>query len=150
VRYSCSFRREANIGTAKFNVEKVELMLRGKSWSSVGFDLGREIAVPERAGVYVLARVSRQYGLPVTFEVLYVGRSKNFRRRYREHAVLHEPNPALNRLVISDNQGVEFWYAVMDVSQTSEAERELIRHFLPSANRIQYKGGVLPNNAVSL
>lgn len=134
----------ANIGTANINLGEAKFMLRGRSWFTVGFDLGREIVVPERSGVYVLARISRQYGLPVTFEVLYVGKPKNLRRRYREHAVLHEPNPALNRLVVSDNQGVEFWFAVMDDSKTSEAERELIRHFLPGANRIQYKGGALP------
>lgn len=106
-----------------------------RKWSWVKYCHGLEQAVPNRSGVYTLAKVKRAFGLPVSMEIVYVGRSVNLRRRYREHNHLYEPNPALSQLA-DKAEGIEFWFLELPGAELASIEQMLIGSLQPGANRI--------------
>lgn len=87
--------------------------------------------VPQISGVYTLLKVKRVHGIPVAVDPVYVGQSRNLRRRWREHLGANEPNPSLQWL---ENE-VEFWWTALPEHQLDAAEASLIDELCPAANR---------------
>lgn len=107
--------------------------MNAKTWRSAKYGRGLERAVTEGPGIYAIASVIRIQGLPVHFEVLYVGQSMNLRRRWIEHLRRTEPNPHLHG--VANEECLEFWWKTMAAGSLDQAERELIHRLKPSANR---------------
>ena len=117
--------------------------IRARQWTQVSFEQGLEVLVPKRAGVYIIVAVHRYHGLPASLRYIYIGKSTNLRRRYREHANLSEPNPGLNRLE-GNNENYEFWWVILAHEQLANIEQSLIRSLMPEANRITYGAQFTP------
>lgn len=128
-----------------------KLVIRPKQWSQVSFEQGLEILVPKRSGVYVVVVAWRHYGLPANIRYIYIGKSNNLRRRYREHASSGELDLELNRLGGS-NEKAEFWWVTLANDELDTVERSLIRSLMPEANRVLYRGQFIQKtiNASSL
>lgn len=106
-------------------------------WKSIGLKKGLERHIPDVPGVYVIKSVERYLGLPVSHDVVYVGKSENLRRRYREHCnFTTEHNPELLSMRLSEP--LEFWYASAERKKISEIEKELISKTKPKVNKIRY------------
>jgi excinuclease UvrABC nuclease subunit len=94
--------------------------------------------VPRSSGVYAVLRVSRSSGIPVSSEVLYVGKSRDLRKRFRGHTdPYRQHNRALNAL--SHEKGLEFWYSPVNAAELDAAERKLIRDLNPVTNVLRYR-----------
>jgi len=107
------------------------------NWRSTAFSrLARE-TVPERPGVYAILRVTRVLGLPMAAEAIYIGKTKNLRRRMGSHL---DPATAHNEHVgsIQDREALEFWCNLMPGDQTTAAEKILIQIIKPTANKVRY------------
>ncbi|SFP61532.1 hypothetical protein SAMN05660464_3698 [Geodermatophilus dictyosporus] len=89
--------------------------------------------MPASSGIYVIAKVSKIHGLPMTCEWLYAGQSNNLRRRYVEHNHWSEPNPGLDALRYQES--CEFWWTAAPLEELDEIEADLIDALKPAANR---------------
>lgn len=76
-------------------------------------------------------------GLPMRSDPLYVGKTKNLRKRMSSHL---DPARAHNEQVgaVSDRESLEFWCNLMPDDQIDMAEKLLIRTVNPTANKIRY------------
>lgn len=93
------------------------------------------------SGLYAILRAPRVHGLPVAWEIGYVGKTRNLRRRFREHVVpWRERSRALRASSIHRDPDWEFWFREFEVTQLDRGERELIRRVRPSLNLLQYGG----------
>jgi excinuclease UvrABC nuclease subunit len=107
-----------------------------KDWRMTSFSHPGRASVPARSGVYAIVRTRRVFGLPTSFDVLYVGRSKSLRTRLAQHLNL---NAAHNEVSFSsDRSTLEFWCHLMPDDEIVSAEAELIRSIKPSTNKILY------------
>jgi excinuclease UvrABC nuclease subunit len=102
-------------------------------WAACSYGRGLEAVVPEASGLYAVVEVSRLHGLPTSMVWLYVGQSKNLRRRYREHVHWTEPNPGLDAVRLSHSH--EFWWTASPHQSLNAIEADLIDQLAPSANR---------------
>ncbi len=102
-------------------------------WTTSLYGRGLEAAVPTASGVYVIAHVTRLHGLPIHINWLYVGQSKNLRRRYCEHVHWTEPNPSLDAIRLDHTH--EFWWVTAPVDELNTLEADLIDQLNPPANR---------------
>jgi excinuclease UvrABC nuclease subunit len=111
-----------------------------EAWKSLPFILSLAYLVPDKSGVYAVLRTKRVLGLPTSVEVLYVGKSRRLRGRFKQHAKpWTEHNPKLdNRNYPGD---WEFWFRAMPREELDAAERDLIRQTGPAANIIRYGRG---------
>src|SRR5690606_5973310 len=98
-------------------------------WNLITYRRGLQLALPGVPAVYVIASVERVHGLPVRLEPLYVGQTKNVRRRTTQHLDRDEPNPELNGAVA--RQRLELWWRSVPAEQLNDAEDELIETFAP-------------------
>jgi uncharacterized protein (DUF2336 family) len=114
-------------------------MWRICDWNSVDYRLLNHTSISARPGVYIIARVRREAGIPLSIHVLYAGKSNSLQRRFREHIAMSETNPALLAMALTTGEGLEFWWAGIDNHMLDIAERHLIQALRPSANRIRYK-----------
>ena len=108
-----------------------------KEWQSrpLGHTLRRSI--PEGSGVYMMCvRPPNATSLSEPFsrlmEVIYVGMSKNLRRRYGEH--LNTPSPKVREARIAYSDSLIFWFLRVSEDLISTAESVLINCFGPPAN----------------
>ena len=107
------------------------------NWKSIGLKKGLERHIPDEPGLYVIKSVERFLGLPVKHEVVYVGKSENLRRRYREHSNFtteHNPNLLQRRM----SEPLEFWYSLAPKKKISALEKDLISALNPKANKLRY------------
>ena len=106
-------------------------------WKSIGLKKGLERHIPDEPGVYVIKSVERYLGLPVKHDVVYVGKSENLRRRYREHSnFAKEHNAELLKRRLNDP--LEFWYAIAQRGKIAFFEKELISNLNPTVNKVRY------------
>lgn len=109
------------------------------SWFSVGFQQAQKNRVTSGPGLYVIKKVNRVLGLPVSSVVLYVGRSKNLKRRFLQHlSPVSEHNQQL--LTLSWEEELEFWFAEAPSDKLTRLESLLIRQLEPIANISGTKG----------
>lgn len=107
-------------------------------WESILLAAALADFVPSAPGVYTIAAVHRVIGMPLNLEVLYIGKSKNLKRRFREHAnPWREHNEALNNRAMSG--GLEFWFLPTDLKSLDSLERNLIHLAQPLTNKIRYR-----------
>lgn len=106
---------------------------RSAKWGMATYRRGLEAAVPAAPGVYSIARVSRHHGLLLAVEHLYIGKSNNLQRRWREHAHPRESNPGLHGL--HGLAELEFWWRRALAEEISQLEDGLIRDLRPQLNR---------------
>lgn len=105
----------------------------GLSWSFAELTRAQKGRLPTESGVYVIKRVSRVMGLPITKDIVYVGRSSNLQRRFIEHINPHtEHNKRL--LEMSWAYALEFWFATAKRAELVQLEAELIKRLKPLTN----------------
>ena len=107
-------------------------------WKSIALKKGLERHLPAKAGIYVVKEVQRIMNLPVSQKFIYVGKSLNLERRYKDHCSIgseHNPGLLTERL----NKDLEFWYALANKDQITKLEKELIKAIKPTANIVMYK-----------
>lgn len=107
-------------------------------WTHSTYRPGLEMAIPTTSGIYVIAAVERFEGLPLETRPLYVGKSKNLRRRTRQHHDLLEPNPHLNG--VGTTQALEIWWTRVAEDELDDVEDNLIAALDPPANRRKRRG----------
>jgi len=79
-------------------------------------------------------------GLPVEFQWVYVGQTKNLQRRLADHEGFADTNVELVRWLRS-SMAAEVWYAPVGQYSLSVAEKYLIIELKPKFNRIKFNGG---------
>lgn len=111
-------------------------MQRG-DWSIVDYHRAFGEGVPIASGLYAIVQSKRVLGMPISTTPLYIGKSKNLRRRFAEHTdPFREHNRALNDAVAG--RDLEFWFVTIPHDQLGEAERTAIRALNPITNVIRY------------
>ncbi len=107
------------------------------NWRSVSYSRHGRVSVPESSGVYAILRVNRVMGLPMQAEPIYIGKTKNLRKRMGSHL---DPATAHNEHVgaVNDRETLEFWCNLMPQEQITAAEKNLIQVVNPRANKIRY------------
>lgn len=92
--------------------------------------------LPTLPGLYVIGHCNMYYGLELSREYVYVGKTANLRRRLREHQPSSEQNPGLRDYLRRLLPHARCWYAVVDRLGLDEAESDLIRELNPLYNRL--------------
>ena len=103
-----------------------------------------DLLVPEATGVYVITRVEYNAGLPITVTPIYVGQSKNLKRRLSQHLPWNETNPDLASFLLRHMKEIEIWYATVKKSDLDRVERTLIKKLDPDRkfNKLRYKSTI--------
>jgi len=112
--------------------------MKNVKWTVSTYGRGIPAAVPRVSGIYAIGRVGRLHGLITDIEWLYVGQSRDMRRRYEQHTHRLEPNPALE--AIRDTYDHEFWWIPVTAERLDSVERELIFALQPPGNTLHRKG----------
>ena len=100
---------------------------------------GHQSRIPAVSGLYAILRAPRLHGLPVEWEIAYIGKTLNLRRRFREHAIpWRERSRALRGSSIYRDPDFEFWYRELGADQLDRGERDLIRRIQPALNLMRY------------
>lgn len=110
-------------------------------WGSVRLPGAALTNVPPVAGVYVIADVLEVAAFRMRVEPIYVGRSRNLRRRLGSHLNPWRVHNALlsRRLNAGPRHSkFEFWFKVLEPDEIEESEKDLIRALTPEANIIRY------------
>lgn len=120
--------------------------LKGAEWKSTWLEQLYQDSVPESAGVYMISvsqrALSDSYNLPPELStVVYVGKSSNLRRRFKQHASARSRRHLIYTYHILFRR-LKFAYTLvsenLDISVdqwTSRAEHSLIVAFDPPANQ---------------
>lgn len=109
--------------------------MKTPKWHVSAYGRGIESSVPTTSGIYAVVHTARIHGLATDVQWLYIGQSRNLRRRCNQHTHWQEPNPALE--AIRNTYDYEFWWASVAVEDLDEVERDLIDHLRPAGNRIR-------------
>ena len=97
-----------------------------------------DFLVPESTGVYVITRVQYNAGLPITVKPIYIGQSKNLKRRLSQHLPWNETNPGLASFLRHHLEEIEIWYATVSRGDLDKIERDLIQKLGPEFNKLRY------------
>ena len=109
------------------------------NWKPIAMQAALNTSVPATSGLYAILRAPRLHGLPVEWEIAYIGKSRNLRRRFQEHALpWREGSNMLRWSSISRDKNLEFWYRELAPDQLDRGERELIRRVQPALNVLRY------------
>lgn len=125
---------------------RVTAALEGTAWRSTWLDPLFAQSVPEAAGIYILHTspkiLSDNYSLPGEVSgVLYVGKSKDLRKRLLEHSSIRHPNERI-RQFRSIFGRLRFSYTRVPMTANvigdwiNHAEHTLISVLDPPANRV--------------
>ena len=101
-------------------------------------------SIPALPGIYVIVRTNQKFGLETTREFMYVGQTKNMRRRLSEHDYAREQNPSLGEFLRNNRSSASLaiWYTTDPAEPNLDRiERELILDLMPAFNRRTYKKG---------
>ena len=107
-------------------------------WKSIKLSSALADRVAAVAGVYALVGLRRIHGLPMDIRLMYIGKSKNLRRRFREHA---DPWKEHNELLREEAMRgyLEFWFLPLPVDQIDWFEKKLINETDPLTNKLRYR-----------
>ncbi len=93
--------------------------------------------VPPIPGIYVLSQLHTAEGLPISWNHVYIGQSKNLRRRLDQHTMRTEVRPELHRFMEVCHNGLWVWYTTdVETDTLSDLEIVLIRQLRPRFNRL--------------
>jgi hypothetical protein len=95
------------------------------------------VVVPEISGVYAYAHTTAIGGLPIALQWVYVGQTRNLRRRLQEHEDFREPNVELG-FWLRTSQGAEVWCVPLPSGRLAPVEVSLVRELRPKFNRTKY------------
>ena len=106
--------------------------MKSPKWATVSADLAKGSLVPRKPGVYAFCQARRARGLIFEQRVVYVGKAKDLRRRFREHL---NPMAEHNLELFKALQGatMEFWYT--QTEDIDELEKMLIENITPEFNQ---------------
>ena len=108
-------------------------------WKPIAMQAAMSTRVPPVSGLYAILRAPRLHGLPIDWEIAYIGKSRNLRRRFQEHVVpWRERSTTLRWSPTYRDKDLEFWYRELATDQLDHGERELIRRVQPALNMIRY------------
>lgn len=96
--------------------------------------------VPEAAGVYAIGHCEAVRGFEVQRTCVYVGESKNLRRRLGEHMPESEQNPRLREYLQANADELVVWFKLVDPSKTRVVQDELVARLLPRFNTVGIPG----------
>jgi hypothetical protein len=113
-------------------------------WQSRPLGHASKSTIPTDSGVYMMCvrpprAASFHEPLADLQEVIYVGKSRNLRRRYAQHLNTPSPKVQMARKTYSDS--LRFWFLNLSQGRYSTVESMLIDCFGPAAND---KPGELP------
>ena len=108
-------------------------------WNRVSSISNSRIMLPPSSGIYAIGEVKTEEDLPTEIKWVYIGKSKNLRKRILNHLPQTEENPNLSSYLQLKVGVNELWYAVVEESLTNDLEKKLIRKLQPRFNRITYK-----------
>lgn len=95
-------------------------------------------AVPAAAGWYAIGHDERFLGLEAGRTYVYIGQTKNLRRRLTEHQPMTEQNPGLKKYLSNNTGYAKCWYATANSGATKQElmkiEASLIAKFAPCFN----------------
>ncbi|PZD96583.1 hypothetical protein DNH61_07230 [Paenibacillus sambharensis] len=95
------------------------------------FNLGLEYSIPELPGVYLIQEQSSPY-------VLYIGRTKNLRTRFKKH--LSKTHNWRLKKNLSGNSDVSFSYELtISNKEMKQKEKDYIQKYNPVYNEIRYQ-----------
>lgn len=116
------------------------------NWSDIAWHraVSLEAAIaeaPESTGVYGFCKVSRRAELPTSIGWVYIGSSKNLKKRLGQHHPIAETHEAFRDWILKNRSNLEVWYCVVRGGVHTQLERYLVKALQPEFNRIQYKMG---------
>ncbi len=110
-----------------------------KKWTNIKFSDSLALLVPKASGIYAIVEVNRVYGLPTGYRVLYIGKTKNLRRRLLDHVDRRkEHNEELYNL--NNREKWEYWFIDVPLRKLDIVEKEFIKTIKPKTNKILYGG----------
>ena len=108
-------------------------------WKSQVLNSTNASLIPEISGVYALLKTNRYKGLPVCTEAVYVGKSKNLKRRFLQYASRKQIHSDLIMNFLF-NENAEFWFSEHSEKDIDNLEKKIISELRTPFNKIQYKG----------
>lgn len=98
--------------------------------------------VPAVPGLYAIGHDEFFLGLEADRTYVYIGRTRNLRRRIAEHVPAIEENPGLRKYLRQRYSSAKCWYAQFQETELNQAESKLIRRFQPIYNT---QGKIMPD-----
>ena len=92
--------------------------------------------IPASPGVYVIGHRNSLHEFEFERVFVYVGESKNLRRRLDEHLPDTEQNPGLKAYMRRSYTTAVCWYAPVEASQLRTVQDDLIRKLQPRFNTV--------------
>ena len=93
-------------------------------------------SIPASPGVYVIGCRDSLHGFDFERVFVYVGESRNLRRRLDEHLPDTEQNPGLKAYLRKNYTTAVCWYAPVKASQLRTVQDDLIRKLQPRFNTV--------------
>jgi len=91
--------------------------------------------IPAKPGLYAIGHDESVEGLESARTYVYIGQTKNLKRRFTEHSLPNEPKPGLKRYLKQNIERAKYWYTTeVDPNSLHKIERILIRSFRPKFN----------------
>jgi excinuclease UvrABC nuclease subunit len=112
--------------------------MKNLHWQNCNLSRNQAFKVKESAGVYVVKKVTRIMGLPLPEKIVYVGKSNNLQRRFKEHCNIKSEHN-LGLLKVNLNEELEFWFSATKESEITDIESHLVRELDPLTNIVRYK-----------
>lgn len=98
--------------------------------------------LPATPGIYVIGHEESIAGLELRRIYVYVGKTKNMRRRLSEHSHLTELHPELSSYLRENRGKAKIWYTTDIAEEDLDGfERTLVRALKTIYNRIKYEKG---------
>jgi len=93
-------------------------------------------SVPASPGVYIIGHHDSLHGFHLNRVYIYVGETRNLRRRLDEHRPDTEQNPGLRSHLRRNYTTVVCWYAPTDAGRLKTVQDDLIRKLRPEFNTL--------------
>jgi len=115
-----------------------------KYWNYVDFRHYNKDYVPNSSGIYLFARVMKRIlQVPVGLDILYVGKSKNLRKRFKTYSNSRKLHNNLLESFIKTEPNLEFWFLETENNEITVFEtlitKELKKYNKNLTNKITFK-----------
>ena len=109
------------------------------TWNEARTLRGAAMRAGSVSGIYLIGARYEKFGIPMSYEWVYVGRSNSLSRRLIEHLPINEANPLLRSWIRDIGDELIVRFAIVPESDTSKTEMVLVRTLAPKHNRIMFK-----------
>jgi excinuclease UvrABC nuclease subunit len=106
-------------------------------WKSHKLEKSTTNNIPDQAGIYTLLIQPGIAGHPACSYLMYVGRTKSLRRRFRDYLnkeKLSSGRPKIFRLLNKYSDYLWFCYTIIETETLQNTEKELIEAYVPPCN----------------